>query len=89
MTDQDNASPPVTLDTLDLNQPARVVDVRVPDELPEWQLWLEEIGFIPGEPVCVLTRALPGGDPLVVRVGSSTFALRRAEAACVLVEAGA
>ena len=33
----------------------------------------------------VMTRALPGGDPLVVRVGSSTFALRRVEAACVQV----
>lgn len=41
----------------------------------------------PGEPVCLLARSLPGGDPLVVRVGASTFALRRAEAACVLVEA--
>jgi ferrous iron transport protein A len=89
MTAQDNVSPPVTLDTLDLNRPMLVADVRVPAELPEWRLWLEEIGFIPGEPVCVLARALPGGDPLVVRVGSSTFALRRAEAACVLVEAAA
>ena len=37
----------------------------------------------------LLARALPGGDPLVVRIGSSTFALRRAEAACVLVETAA
>ena len=30
-----------------------------------------------------------GGDPLVVRVGASTYALRRAEAACVqVVQAG-
>ena len=34
-----------------------------------------------------MARALPGGDPLVVRVGQSTFALRRAEAACVEVAA--
>ena len=52
---------------------------------PEWHDWLEEIGFLPGEQVMVMTRALPGGDPLVVRVGSSTFALRRVEAACVQV----
>jgi len=32
----------------------------------------------------VLTRGLAGG-PIVVRVGSSTFALRAAEAECVLV----
>ena len=48
---------------------------------------LEEIGFLPGEQVSVMTRALPGGDPLVVRVGLSTFALRAAEAACIEVHA--
>ena len=48
---------------------------------------LEEIGFLPGEQVSVRTRALPGGDPLVVRVGLSTFALRAAEAACIEVHA--
>ena len=35
----------------------------------------------------LITRGLPGGDPLVVRIGQSTFALRRAEAACVRVAA--
>ena len=87
MTDNEHALPPATLDRQELNHPLLVVDVRVPDAMPEWGRWLEEIGFIPGEPVCLLARALPGGDPLVVRIGSSTFALRRAEAACVLVEA--
>ena len=48
---------------------------------------LEEIGFLPGEQVSVMTRAQPGGDPLVVRVGLSTFALRAAEAACIEVQA--
>jgi ferrous iron transport protein A len=48
---------------------------------------LEELGFLPGEQVSVMTRALPGGDPLVVRVGLSTFALRAAEAACIEVQA--
>jgi ferrous iron transport protein A len=33
-----------------------------------------------------MTRAMPGGDPLVVRVGMSTFALRRAEARCIQIE---
>ena len=32
-----------------------------------------------------MTRGFPGGDPLVVRIGGSTFALRRAEAAAVRV----
>jgi ferrous iron transport protein A len=59
--------------------------VTVPAHAPEWARWLEEIGFIPGERVTLLARGLLGGDPLVVRVGTSTFALRLAEAACILV----
>jgi ferrous iron transport protein A len=45
---------------------------------------MAEIGFLPGEPVKILARVL-GGDPLAVRVGNSTFALRRREALCVQV----
>ncbi len=52
---------------------------------PEWTEQLEDIGFIVGEPVTLMARAAFGGDPLVVRVGLSTFALRKAEAACILV----
>ena len=59
---------------------------RSPEHLPDWGRWLGEIGFLPGERVSVTARSLWGGDPLVVRVGQSTFALRRAEAACVHVE---
>jgi ferrous iron transport protein A len=33
----------------------------------------------------VIARGQPGNDPLAIRVGHSTFALRRAEAACVQV----
>lgn len=46
---------------------------------------LEEIGFVPGEQVQVLSKALIGGDPMVVRVGQSTFALRQAEAQLIEV----
>ena len=49
---------------------------------------LEELGFVPGEHVAVLARAMPGADPLVVRIGQSTFALRRAEADCVQLADG-
>ena len=48
---------------------------------------LAELGFLPGERVAVLARGVPGGEPLAVRVGLSTFALRRAEADCVRVVA--
>lgn len=50
-----------------------------------WGRWLEEIGFIPGEHVELMAKGFPGGDPLVVRVGQSTFALRQTEAACIEV----
>ena len=75
----------LTLDQLSDLQACTVTQVAAPANAPEWHDWLEEIGFLPGERVMVMTRALPGGDPLVVRVGSSTFALRRVEAACVQV----
>ena len=57
--------------------------VEAPAQAPEWERWLEEIGFIVGEQVRLMAKAVPGGDPMVVRVGQSTFALRRAEAACI------
>lgn len=60
----------------------RIERVGAPERAPEWQDWLQELGFIPGETVRLMARA-PGGDPLVVRVGASTFALRVAEAACI------
>lgn len=74
-----------TLDQLPLHAWAEVLEVVAPSHAPEWQDWLEDIGFLPGERVQLLARARPGGDPLVARVGSSTFALRRVEAACISI----
>ena len=81
-------SPPTLLSALALHEPATVLAVVAPWHAPEWADWLAQIGFLPGERVTLTARARPGGDPLVVRVGDSTFALRRAEAACVQVCAG-
>jgi ferrous iron transport protein A len=75
-----------TLVQLSDHSPARVRQVQPDAAHPEWARQLADIGFMPGEPVCVLRRGVPGGDPLVVRIGGSTFALRRAEAACIEVE---
>ena len=44
-------------------------------------LRLLEIGFLPGETVQVVARGGWSGDPIAVRVGQATFALRRQEAA--------
>jgi ferrous iron transport protein A len=45
---------------------------------------LRELGFLDGEEVQVLTRGI-GSGPIAVRVGGTTFALRAAEAECILV----
>lgn len=79
----------LTLEHMPLRKPCFVQAVQAPAHAPEWLRWLEEIGFIAGEQVMLMARGMPGGDPLVVRVGTSTFALRRAEAACVKVSMAA
>ena len=76
----------MTVERLDQAPLGRAFTVRHVDadpQVPERARQLEEIGFFPGEQVMVMTRGFPGGDPLVVRIGQSTFALRGAEAACV------
>jgi len=50
---------------------------------------LRDLGFIAGARCEVMARMWQGGDPMVVRVGGSTFALRRAEAAAVRVSRAA
>lgn len=69
-----------------VGQPAQVHSVHTPPDRHSWARLLHDMGFAPGETVCVLRRGLIGGEPLVVRVGGSTYALRAAEAACVCVE---
>ena len=46
---------------------------------------LRDLGFIAGARCEIVASMWLGGDPLVVRIGGSTFALRRAEAAAVRV----
>lgn len=50
---------------------------------------LRDLGFVPGEPVRVVAHGPIGADPLVVQVGFTRFALRRAEAARVRVKPAA
>jgi len=49
------------------------------------QVRLRELGFVPGEEVRIIAESFPGRDPIAVRLGSTTFALRRHEAAMVRV----
>jgi ferrous iron transport protein A len=46
---------------------------------------LAELGFLPGEAVRVVARGLLSRDPIAVRIGTGTFALRLFEAACIRV----
>ncbi len=55
-------------------------------EISEIAVHLQQLGFLPGEQIVVQRRARPGNDPIVVRVGTSTFALRKLEASCIVVE---
>jgi len=84
----DRLPPSVTvtdLTELPLRVAARVVGLKVDDTRLALARRLDALGFVPGEPVQVSVRGPFGGDPLLVDVGSTRFALRRAEAACVQV----
>ena len=81
------ALPVIGLDQLAPHQAARVVDLSSVDGEDETLLLrLMEIGFLPGESVRIVATGFPGPDPLAVRIGQATFALRRHEAAQVLVQ---
>lgn len=79
--------PPVPLSSLRPGTAGTVVAVLPPSTAHDEPLVrrLAEIGFLPGEPVRVMARAY-GAEPIAVRVGRSTFALRRFEAAFIQVE---
>ena len=48
---------------------------------------LRELGFVAGEQVEVVAEGPMGGEPLLVQVGFTRFALRRSEAARVRLHA--
>jgi len=75
-----------TVNSLALRQQGVIRALVAPPGQPEWAQHLSDLGFVAGEVVTLLRRGLLGGDPLVVRVGLSTYALRGAEASCVQIE---
>ncbi len=46
---------------------------------------LMELGFVSGEPVRILARGVFADEPIAVRIGGTTFALRKFEAAQISV----
>ena len=69
---------------------ARVVSVKSPDSgapgaATDLGRRLAELGFLPGERLKVIARGFFGREPIAVRIGTGTFALRMFEAAHIRV----
>jgi ferrous iron transport protein A len=60
----------------------RVHDAHASDPIAQR---LRDLGFVDGEPVRVVAIGPMGGDPVLIQIGYTRFALRRAEAARVSV----
>ncbi len=80
------------LTTMGLHElPARVnawvVSLQHSNDLDDKSVLLRllEIGFLPGVQVRAIARGFPSADPIAVRVGHTTFALRQREAAMIRV----
>ncbi|HRF80279.1 MAG TPA: FeoA family protein [Flavobacteriales bacterium] len=78
----------LSLDLLPEQHWATVADVTIPTTTADRDLVLRlvELGFVPGERVRIVAEGINGRDPIAVRVGHTTFALRRHEASFILVE---
>ncbi|RZL93646.1 MAG: ferrous iron transport protein A [Variovorax sp.] len=85
------ASAAISLSQLSNHQWATVIDLLRPEAAEDRDLVLRltEIGFVPGESVCIVANGVPGREPLAVRLGHTTFALRRHEASFIRVTPGA
>ena len=85
------ATTAISLDQLPTAQWATVLDMPLPREAEDRELVLRltEIGFVPGEAVRIVATGPSGREPLAVRLGHTTFALRRHEASFIRVAPGA
>ena len=74
----------VQLSALKVKQTATITQVkRRVDEAGQPDLVavrLESLGFVPGAQVQVVTKGIFGGDPILIQIGFTRFALRKAEA---------
>jgi ferrous iron transport protein A len=73
----------VTLTDLPRRTPAIVESVEDHGPNDNIARRLRELGFVNGEQVEIVAKGLMGAEPLLVQVGFTRFALRRAEAARV------
>jgi ferrous iron transport protein A len=77
-----------TLNLMKVGDSGVVLDVQEQGDAKDDSLFnitrrLKELGFVKGEPVKILHKGYFGGEPLAVRIGQSTFALRNFEAALI------
>ena len=79
---------PVALSRVSVGQSVTIREVRTgASEIEGGDIGLRllELGFVEGESLRVIATGFPGGEPIAVRIGNTTFALRRFEADHVLV----
>lgn len=74
------------LSQLAKNTSAIVLSVQQHDNTDTIAQRLNELGFVKGETVRLITRAPFGGDPILVQVGFTRFALRLSEAQRIVVQ---
>jgi ferrous iron transport protein A len=91
-TDEAGAGAALRLADLATGASARVVSVSAADAASAdsgasagLSRRLAEIGFLPGERLRIVARGFLGREPIAVRIGTGTFALRLFEAACIRV----
>ena len=77
----------MTLLDLKPGQSARIASFNA--ENPDLETRLREIGFAEGDDVEIRHVGLFGGNPMSVRLNGTHIALRRAEAAAIVVTLGA
>lgn len=70
------------------NKPVLVSSVEKHTESDPIAQRLGELGFVKGETVRLISKAPFGGDPILVQVGFTRFALRLCEAERVVIEEG-
>jgi ferrous iron transport protein A len=78
------------LSRVNVGQTVVIREVRIGASREDGDIGLRllELGFVEGESLRIVAHGFPGREPLAVRIGNTTFALRRFEADHVWVAAG-
>jgi len=77
---------PETLGEVETGERAEITGFRMVEELGDFLIRLQEVGFLVGEQVEVIGKAPIGKDPISVRVKDAVYAMRRDDANLILVK---